>query len=139
MLKKKNLNNSFTQKSLLYAGFFDIIIYMKFVQFEDQDYIPRRKSKKKKHIRNNEPELVSWVIEKGWLRNRYIINFIFISISAIFIFISIIFFTGGKAFGFSNRYESRNNQVYYINIPGVEDTVVVRPGEDLSEVIERYK
>lgn len=112
---------------------------MKTVEFDDQDYIPRGGKRKKRKIhKNNESELVSWVINKGWIKNKSIISIIFILISLIFIFLSIVFFTGGEVFGFSDKFNSRSNQPYYISIPGVEGAVLVKPNENLSDVVERH-
>jgi len=84
---------------------------------------------------HHESELVSWVIEKGWLKNRDSAAFLFVIISILFISISIGFFTGGGVFGFDNKYQNRSDQPYYVTVPGVEERIKVNPGEDLNDVI----
>lgn len=111
---------------------------MKAVEFEDQDYIPKRRGYKLKDI-HKESELVSWVVKKGWIKSKSFAAFTFILISIAFMFFSLLFITEGRVFGFSDKYESRSDQPYYIDVPGIEATIIVNPGENLDEVIRRHK
>jgi|AntAceMinimDraft_13_1070369.scaffolds.fasta_scaffold111996_2 predicted PurR-regulated permease PerM len=105
---------------------------MKKVRFEDENYNPRKR--KLSIINHDESELVSWVLEKGWLKNKNAVASIFVVISLIFIFLSVLFFTEGKVFSSSFQ----PNQPYYIDIPTQEEPILVHPNENLSEVLDRY-
>ena len=112
-------------------------MYINPVQFEDENY----KAKGRHIIKNrNESELVQYLIDKGWLKSKTVASIVLIIISIAFMLMSAYFFTGGKAFGFISNSSSRiADEPYYINIPGVDEPVEVLPGEDLGEVLKKYR
>lgn len=112
-------------------------MYTSPVQFDEEGYKPRDRKIIK---RNNDSELVKFLIEKGWFKSKTIATIVLLLISLSFMLMSVYFFTGGKVFGFNS---SSSNQVsdnpYFINIPGVEEPIEIMPGEDVGEVLKKYR
>lgn len=107
------------------------------IQFEDINYKPI-----KRHIikLQNESELVTLLIEKGWLKSRKTAAAALLFVSVSFILIAAFFFTEGKVFGFNLSLDGRvADQPYFVTIPGVDEPIKVLPGEDLGEVIKKHQ
>ena len=133
-MKKKRQKNKVYKKPAICRFFCYNILMYNSVQFEDEKYSSSRKNIRKK----GESELINWLIKKGWIKNKNIAGIVLIIISILFMFLAFVFFTGGEVFG-SNNNLNRSNQPYFIHIPGELEPVEIMPGEDVSEVIKRYR